>query len=401
MKILKKFFENISILFLCIGLLFFVNNSFLPKSLYFFTFSAIIMLLLFLLNKDNKIYKKNVGFIVFLAYLIFTMVFNYSVNSLNYIIYYIFGIIYMLYFSNNSYSIKKLIDLYYLGTVLFALFTIFSALFGNLYLKIINTFYYGSESYDMIIDLFNWHEYSGIAGQTGYNAFTISIGIIISFFNIFTEYNIHKKIKYKELIIMILQIVALLLCAKRAILLYTIMTLFMILPVCINMKKKKNLRKLFIISIIVLSIGIIAINLFEPLGKVFEKNAYYLSRGNLLNGRLPLYKQAIDFFLLNPISGIGIKRFYLLNNMKLDVHNVYIQLLAENGIIGFIIIITSFFYMISSDLKLAQRGTMCKYIYISICIQILFLLYSLTGNTLYDMNMLYIYLCVGSITKVF
>ena len=398
---MKKFFENISILFLCIGLLFFVNNSFLPKSLYFFTFSAIIMLLLFLLNKDNKIYKKNVGFIVFLAYLIFTMVFNYSVNSLNYIIYYIFGIIYMLYFSNNSYSIKKLIDLYYLGTVLFALFTIFSALFGNLYLKIINTFYYGSESYDMIIDLFNWHEYSGIAGQTGYNAFTISIGIIISFFNIFTEYNIHKKIKYKELIIMILQIVALLLCAKRAILLYTIMTLFMILPVCINMKKKKNLRKLFIISIIVLSIGIIAINLFEPLGKVFEKNAYYLSRGNLLNGRLPLYKQAIDFFLLNPISGIGIKRFYLLNNMKLDVHNVYIQLLAENGIIGFIIIITSFFYMISSDLKLAQRGTMCKYIYISICIQILFLLYSLTGNTLYDMNMLYIYLCVGSITKVF
>lgn len=393
----KDIFDTLAILLLCIGMLFYVNNRIIPKSLYLFGLSAFLMIPSVLSNLNSGINKKAIGFILFFLYLVFCLLFSYSGESFGYVIYYFFGIIYLLYFSKKRNSIEKLLDYYYKGALIFTFFTILSFLSTSIYLKIIDIMYGGTGVYSIITDLFSWHEYSGIAGQTGYNAFTISIGIIISFVKMIDNYKSNNKYNKKLLLCLLVQIFALFLCSKRAIILYAFTTIVFLIPACINIKKKSNFSKLFLVLLIVLFIGSLSINYFEPFGNVFAKNAYYLSKGNLLNGRLPLYGQAIEIFKNNFFFGIGIKRFCLLNELNLDVHNVYLQLLAENGLIGFLIMIFSFIYMFfktKSSLKHSTNGTV---VYISLGIQLFFLLYALTGNTLYDVNMLYLYFAVGSI----
>lgn len=396
---MKKLLENISIISLCLGLLFFVNNNLLPKSLYFFTFSAISMLFLLLSNKKIKIYKKAIPLIIFLLYLLLELVFNYLSESLNYIIYYVYGIIFLIYFLNNQNSIKKVIDIYYIGSILFCFITIFSYFFQNIYLQVIKLLYYGTNSYDTVINLYNWHEYSGIAGQTGYNAFVISIGIIISFVNLLSNYTENNKFDTKKVLLFLLQVGSLFLCSKRAVLLYIVITLLLIIPVYMSLKKKKNINKITFWLISISLIGVLCINFIEPLRNVFLKNSYYISKGNILNGREKLYSEAIKIFLAHPIFGIGINNYHLYNGLDLDAHNVYLQILAENGIVGFLILVPGFIYILVQTILLYRKNRTCKYIPISIAIQIFFLLYSLTGNAFYDMNMLYLYLCVVSINS--
>lgn len=397
MKLRNKI-DTVALFLLCIGMLFYVNNRILPKSLYFFAFSSFLMIFNLFTNVNYRINKKCLGFLFFFIYLLMCLFISYSGDSFGYIIYYFFGIIYMFYFSKNIESITKIVKFYYIGTIIFTLFTLLSFLFGSVYLKVINFLYGGTPVYSIIVDLFSWNEHSGIAGQTGYNAFTISIGIIISFVKIIEYFKFNGKINKKFLIIFLLQIISLFLCSKRAILLYSLTTIVFLVPICVNLKKKKNLSRLLFVCIIILFVGSFSINYFEPFGNVFAKNSYYLSKGDIFNGRLPLYTQAIQLFKENPLFGIGIKRFYLLNELNLDVHNVYLQLLAENGIIGFSIIIFSFIYMFFKTKGAINKSDNNSLIYISLGIQLFFLLYALSGNTFYDVNMLYLYLILGSIS---
>lgn len=389
--------DTIALISLSIGVLFYINNNIFPKSLYFFALTTILMLPSVLYNIQRNINKKSIGFIIFFLYLLLCLLISYSVDSMEYIIYYFVGLIYLLYFSKRKKSIEKLLKYYYIGTIIFTFFTVFSVLYGLLYLKIINFLYGGTEAYSIIVNLFSWHEYSGIAGQTGYNAFIIAIGIIISFIKIIDSYKSNNTINKKVFIVLLLQIAVLFLCSKRALILYTFTTILFLLPLCVNLKKKSTISKLFLILIVLLLIGCFSINFFEPLGNVFAKNSYYINKGNLLNGRLPLYSQAISLFKKNILFGIGIKTFHLLNNLNLDVHNVYLQLLAENGIIGFIIMFSSFSYMFFKTKKNLKTIKYDMLTCISLGIQMLFLLYALSGNTLYDVNMLYLYFIVGSL----
>ena len=134
----KDIFDTLAILLLCIGMLFYVNNRIIPKSLYLFGLSAFLMIPSVLSNLNSGINKKAIGFILFFLYLVFCLLFSYSGESFGYVIYYFFGIIYLLYFSKKRNSIEKLLDYYYKGALIFTFFTILSFLSTSIYLKIID-----------------------------------------------------------------------------------------------------------------------------------------------------------------------------------------------------------------------------------------------------------------------
>ncbi len=99
----------------------------------------------------------------------------------------------------------------------------------------------------------------------------------------------------------------------------------------------------------------------------------------------------------HPLIGIGAKNFYKHNALGLDVHNVYLQLLAENGVIGFCLMIFAFAYR----LRIAYYCSKANFdadLVLCLGVQIFFLLYSLTGNALYDVNFFYVYLIFSSYT---
>lgn len=124
------------------------------------------------------------------------------------------------------------------------------------------------------------------------------------------------------------------------------------------------------------------------------------------NGRISeLWIPAFNLFLKNPFFGVGWRQFKYLSPMYTmgsyvndDVHNIYLQLLCENGIIGFIIVfgvmITS--YIITWKLIKKAKYTYDSYNYFFVMFsfgyQTFFLLYGLTGNSLYDIQCFFPYI---------
>ena len=161
----------------------------------------------------------------------------------------------------------------------------------------------------------------------------------------------------------------------------------------------------FIFPIIVEEMGLIT-GIFIAIIAIFimstfvpeVKNVFYrfeegYAEGNLLNGRNELYDLALKIWKNNPIFGSGWGAFsyiYKLNyhwdNLEyLDVHNVYLQLLCECGVIGlsFFLIIVIFILIksikVNKNEKIRNNSTILALGY-----QIFFLLYCFSGNPLYD-----------------
>jgi O-antigen ligase len=108
-------------------------------------------------------------------------------------------------------------------------------------------------------------------------------------------------------------------------------------------------------------------------------------------GRDQLWTQAMTYFRANKWLGIGWTNFKNIFTLRgTHVHNIYIQLLCETGIIGFSIFAFFFVWNIRTTLrriKTAKKGT-CEYswLMLSLFMQIYFLLYGITGNPLYDVE---------------
>ncbi len=108
-------------------------------------------------------------------------------------------------------------------------------------------------------------------------------------------------------------------------------------------------------------------------------------------GREQLWHQAIVYFESYPISGIGWTNFKNMFTLrKTHVHNIYLQLLCETGIIGFILFAVFFLTNIFRTVKKIRRATVnsyeCSWLMLSFFIQTYFLLYGISGNPLYDIE---------------
>ena len=120
------------------------------------------------------------------------------------------------------------------------------------------------------------------------------------------------------------------------------------------------------------------------------------------NGRTEYWKYCKEMFNNSPLFGNGINTYksYLKSNSELKVyhaHNIYLQLLGELGIIGFLLTIFFFTSCLFSTILFYKRNKKrlsSKEVYalnFSMGIQLLFLLYGMTGNTFYYYEQLLTY----------
>ena len=103
--------------------------------------------------------------------------------------------------------------------------------------------------------------------------------------------------------------------------------------------------------------------------------------------------------------------FYNQDSVLRDAHNVFLQLLCETGIIGFSVFLSLFVYAIVQTIQLVVKSTKdllrlsdkTKTVLVfSLCYQVFFLAYCITGNPLYDLETVYIYiLSVGFSSGVY
>ena len=122
-----------------------------------------------------------------------------------------------------------------------------------------------------------------------------------------------------------------------------------------------------------------------------EKNTQLAESGDLSNGRADLNNQMLSIFKDHPMFGIGpfCTSFYAGEYLG---HNIYLTTLSENGILGFLCLVVLLFLNLKDTYCRFKDGDTSIYMYISIYIQIFFIIYGLTGNPLYGPQFLITYI---------
>jgi len=240
--------------------------------------------------------------------------------------------------------------------------------------------------------------YSGITDQIARNAFYITVGIAIIAGNFISKY---KKYSIFSILLICMLILTLLLTGKRSHTLSNIIAFIFMVGAFAKMQRKKVVTKILfsITGITLLSLVIILI--VPMVGTPFVRLITSYNEGNIIGDRSELYAFAVQLFTQKPIFGWGVGAFSLFQNI--GTHNVYLQMLCENGIVGailFILILISNLLVTLKVIKIysnLNNSLYDRYLCFSIYMQIFYILYCMSGNPFNDGFILIVYMIAMSI----
>lgn len=243
---------------------------------------------------------------------------------------------------------------------------------------------------------------AGIADNHSANGTYCVVAFLISVSLFFLEKN--KKQKKLYLLFTAISLFAVLLTTKRAHLLFGVFSAI----VCYYFSKQQGKIGRGFKVLCVAVVGTLLFyyaSSFVPVLSDFMEG--FERQSDISNGRYEFWKIALSYFKTSPIFGIGwlgfrywTRNFLVQGNGYVDVHNVYIQILAESGIVGALIMLVIFVGTLVQTIQMlskaqynkepAVRATLC----VSLSVQVFCLVYGVTGNFLYDRTcFIYVFAC--------
>ena len=263
------------------------------------------------------------------------------------------------------------------------------------------------------------HHAVGLSNHYSQNGIYMAISLCTSYALLFMKSR--KRMLGKVLLVLVV-LFSLILTGKRGALIFSVFAMLVSYIICTKGAfANKLITVLFILSS--MSLVIYALSFYiEGIAAAFERITAMFAEENgtsdVSNGRFKLYAIAWDFFKKSPVLGIGwrefsnqVVNFYNQDSVLRDAHNVFLQLLCETGVIGFSIFISLFISAITGTIRLAAESAkdmLClsdktKVVLIfSLCYQVFFLAYCITGNPLYDLETVYVYIIsVGFSTGIY
>ena len=251
---------------------------------------------------------------------------------------------------------------------------------------------------------------SGFTLNTGYSAGYIIAGLMA----VLSEVKTFRKIQLKRLVLPLFMFLALVLTGKRGPALFFIMTLVFVYLIPVKGIKKIQrywrIFMIFFVAVIMLWAFRDVLLQLPLVGRMLNTIVGVIEGEDISSGRSRLYMWALNLFKNNPLFGIGWGRFRttVVGNVtlvyELETHNIYLQLLAETGIIGFLVFTVLFlsFWNVTREAysRCVQNSNQDeivwrKLLFFSFSYQTYFLLYGLSGNPLYDphFQIMYIFSC--------
>ena len=199
----------------------------------------------------------------------------------------------------------------------------------------------------------------------------------------------NKAKMWKKCFVVGLFILGVLLTGKRMMVILAVLA-----PVIVYVISRKILGKRLITLLclaVVLGVGLLylyynaehllASNVFRRIAKTFVD----LKSGiDISSGRTELYDIAMTAFRNNPFFGIGIGNFTKLEGAYTATHNTYFQVLCEQGLVGLVLYIIPLITLLIATIKKLRTSIGSKNISslkVSLYIQLVYILYSLSGNT--------------------
>lgn len=270
-------------------------------------------------------------------------------------------------------------------------------LFKNQYYNIFIIRFMGNVASDHLLSDYTSGYLTGFTNHYSTTGIYLSIGIIYYFSKLLKEKNNKKNI-----FLLAWSIISLLLCGKRAVLFISIFSCL----ICYLFENKEKVPKRVFNSIISIFIAMLLIFIVAPYIPQFTttlKRFKELEGDETLGGRKVLYEGAIRYWQYNKALGNGWRSFryyisrFMNKKIAYDVHNVFLQLLCETGVIGLVFFVSLFIYALIISLKHNEN----KYIMFSKIFQLYFVLYCFTGNPLYDIQCYSIYIfCIGILLNI-
>ncbi len=220
----------------------------------------------------------------------------------------------------------------------------------------------------------------------------------------------HKS-KFLNLAGFVFLLGAFLMTGKRGMLLGLFIAFFISYSIYTTKNKHGRVFKMVFVVLVLLTILYIISLLMPSVFYVFRKNAILNDSGDITNGRLLLWETALKYFKDNPIFGYGWRWFKYNNGViyRMDVHNVYLQLLVETGVIGsipfYMFIIISYIRAINFA-KSARMGTslpsdITQGIFVGLTIETFMVFYFFESTAFYMSECLFIYLLSCSILEIY
>ena len=272
--------------------------------------------------------------------------------------------------------------------------TYFVFLFPSLYETLFLPIFKSSSGYADLINQIHANMNAGFTGNYGSNSNYLTLGFIV----LFSKCIAKKKFKKTDLIMLSVILLAIFMTGKRGPLVFGIITIIVEYLFTNKSKIPNKLFKLSVGGIIAGTLLVIVSNFVPSIALVCDR---LFNSKDILNGREQLYNYALKLFNEHTFFGIGWGNFkyyyseYYNFAQLLNVHNVYLQLLCETGIVGTIIIL---FYMIKSVLKsykMQKQEVYSNYreeLIISFAIQLFVILIGVSSTPLYGIELLYIYI---------
>ena len=241
---------------------------------------------------------------------------------------------------------------------------------------------------------FAWREFShtnpGISSQPGVNAFYLAIAFLVCLIEIKND-NSRKLFYYLNGFLSILMLIT---TSKRSPL---IILLFISLLYCVNTfrwDKIKLSKVLYLVLgvILIYALMVYVYNYTSVFNNLEEKMSKLANNNDVSNGRFSLWSLALDKFYDRPFLGVGLKNIY--DEIGFDVHNTYIQILAETGIIGIAVLLLSLFCITFNIEKRIIKGNISAHnennkkstcvIQLGYVIYMYLIIYGFFGNTFID-----------------
>lgn len=306
-----------------------------------------------------------------------------------YLLFYVAMIALLLMSDSNTDWMSVTMNVAILMGGIYAAFTIIQVVAGDFYLSRL----YPLLQYNSTFDAARYMRfgiYSGLTYQTAVNALYLSIGIGATFCSLLYE----KNARMWKVVLIAVELICIMLSAKRGHLFFVALSLLIITYYSGN--RGKRIRNILILGILLFVLYIVAYYKIPSVSYFFDRLTD--TGGDITNGRLTLYVSAVEQFKQHPIFGIGWEQFRSTHIRYIDVHNIYLQLLCETGLLGTAVFLAAFIVTLTYTIKkiniIVSKGIIYREKYLllfSLFCQVFFLLYGFTGNALYDYYVLSFY----------
>lgn len=250
---------------------------------------------------------------------------------------------------------------------------------------------------------------AGLADHYSQNGTYISM-VLLSLLAIYFASRRHKGKKGVLLLgLCFLSSVALLLTGKRAHLLFVIATTIIIYYISNPDRRVGNTFKLMITIVILSFIGSLLIEYIPQLAYTFERLQSVGTDSASMN-RIIMWEYAIEMIKESPIFGVGWWGFryqsniiQVLRDAVTGCHNVYLEIMANCGLVGFAILIAALLSSLITNMNnlkyCSTYNGLSKYksvLLTTMAIQIFCLMYGFTGNVIFDRTFHFYMVAVGA-----